>query len=304
MSALAFLTYDVFTETLFAGNPLGVVEGANGLSDAQMQTIAREFNLSETIFIQTPDNASHTAKVRIFTPVREIPFAGHPTIGCAIHLADKAEGAGDFETTITLEEVAGLVPVKVTRKEGRIRAQLTAPVIPFAAGVIPSVEQAAAASGLNAADIGFDGHAPGVFEGGPRFLFIPVTDRDALARASSVEPHWSAALKAAGTLGIYFYTRGGDAPETSYRSRMMAPTGGIIEDPATGSATALLAAQLLASAALSEGANALNLEQGYDMGRPSDLALEIDVENGALAAIRVAGSAVRVSEGTIRAPSR
>src|SRR5438552_180838 len=111
-----FHTLDVFTSTRFGGNPLAVVLDADRLSTAQMQAIAREFNLSETIFVQTPESASNTAKVRIFFPQGEMPFAGHPTLGCAILLAEMNHKQGrSFETEIRLEEPAGLVPVKVTR---------------------------------------------------------------------------------------------------------------------------------------------------------------------------------------------
>jgi len=109
---LTFHTCDVFTDRPFAGNPLAIVLGADDLSTAQMLTLAREFNLSETIFVQRPADPSHTARVRIFFPTAEIPFAGHPTIGCAIHLATAAAGPGDFDSEIVLEEEAGLVRVR------------------------------------------------------------------------------------------------------------------------------------------------------------------------------------------------
>ncbi|WP_336512100.1 PhzF family phenazine biosynthesis isomerase [Pseudaestuariivita rosea] len=128
---LEFVTYDVFTDTRFAGNPLAIVLGADDLTCAQMQTIAREFNLSETIFVQTPTDPSHRAQVRIFFPTAEIPFAGHPTIGCAIYLATLDHPTGDFDVPLVLEEQAGLVPVQVTRKAGQVRAEFLAPVLPF-----------------------------------------------------------------------------------------------------------------------------------------------------------------------------
>jgi trans-2,3-dihydro-3-hydroxyanthranilate isomerase len=136
---LPFHIYDVFTATPFTGNPLAIVEGADGLSVAQMQTMARQFNLSETIFVQTPDDPAHTAKVRIFTPNAEIPFAGHPTVGCAIHLSG---GTADH---VTLEEVAGLVPVNITEGE----AEFTAPRIPAPIGTAPGRPTMAAALGLD-----------------------------------------------------------------------------------------------------------------------------------------------------------
>ncbi len=298
---LTFHTYDVFTATAFAGNPLAIVEDADGLSDAQMQTIAREFNLSETIFVLKPKDPANTASVRIFFPTAEIPFAGHPTVGCAIHLAQKKYKPGcAFETTIRLEEVAGLVPVKVSRIGDVPRAQFTAPVTPFAVDMpLPSIEDTARALSLEVSDIGFDGHGLGLFQGGPRFFYVPLNSRAALARAKVIEPHWSRVVSAMGIGNAYLYVRGGDDPKTSFRGRMYAPTDGIPEDPATGSATALLAAQLLRSEKLSDGTHRWQLEQGYEMGRPSDLWLEADVADAKLTAVRVAGQAVQIMSGVL-----
>lgn len=294
---ITFHTMDVFTDTPFAGNPLAVVLDAGGLSTAQMQIIAREFNLSETIFVMPPRNPANTARVRIFFPTAEIPFAGHPTIGCAIHLAQTAHPAGDFATTITLEEEAGLVPVTVTRQGGAIRAELTAPVLPYAAGTTPEDALLAAALGLDLADIG--PHRPGTFEGGPRFLYLPVCSLAALAKASPVQPYWSRAMEMAGVDSAYLYTPATDA---DFQARMFSPTAGIPEDPATGSATAILAAQLLANGAVRDGSTVLTLRQGVEMGRPSTLFLTVEVAFGALARIRVAGSAVPVGHGQLRLP--
>ena len=296
-----FATYDVFTTARFGGNPLAIVEDADALSDAQMQTIAREFNLSETIFVLKPKDPANTASVRIFFPTAEIPFAGHPTVGCAIHLATKKYKPGcSFETTIRLEEVAGLVPVKVSRIGDVPRAQFTAPVTPYAVDVaVPSAEAIASAIGLAASDIGFDGHRPGVFKGGPGFLYVPLNSRDALARARVIEPHWSNLFADLGTRMAYMYTRGGDGADTNYRARAYAPLDGIPEDPATGSATAILAAQLLAAEKLADGTHRFKLEQGYEMGRPSDLWLEADVADAKLVAVRVAGQAVQIMSGVL-----
>ena len=140
MDRFSFHTYYVFTDTAFAGNPLAIVEGAEGLSTGQMQTIAREFNLSETLFVMAPRDPAHAARVRIFFPTAEIPFAGHPTIGCAIHLA-----ATRGLTDLVLEEEAGLVPVTV--HDGR--AEFTAPVLPTPHGGPVDPGLAAAAVGLS-----------------------------------------------------------------------------------------------------------------------------------------------------------
>ena len=294
---LSFHVYDVFTSRRFAGNPLAIVEGADGLATAAMQTIAREFNLSETIFVQTPDDPAHTAKVRIFFPTAEIPFAGHPTIGCAIHLATKDRAPGqDFETLVTLEEAAGLVPVKVWRNGGEVRAQFTAPVLPAAiACKLPEPDLAARALGLEPDRIGFDSHAIAMLAGGPGFLYVPLASREDLARAKPYEPHWSAMFEGTEIEAAYLYCR----DEGGFSARMYAPGNGIPEDPATGSASAILAAQLLASGELREGLNRFALRQGDDMGRPSRIGLEIDVADGVLAAVRIDGSAVPFSSGTL-----
>ncbi len=297
---LNFHTLDVFTTTPYAGNPLAVVLNADALTTAQMQTIAREFNLSETLFVQQPDDPAHTAKVRIFFPTAEIPFAGHPTIGCAILLAEN-QFDGDFETEITLEEVAGLVPVSVSRKGNDIQAEFTAPVIPYALDVkAPDPETLASGLNLPVAGIGFDDHAFGIFEGGPNFAYIPVASIDALSRAK-IGSGWEALTKQIGTNSAYVYTR----TETGYAARMFSPGDGIPEDPATGSASAIFAAQLLASGDLREGTNNFHLEQGVDMGRPSQIKLSIDLEDSKITAIRIAGTAVRISHGTLETlPSR
>lgn len=287
---------DVFTKSPYTGNPLAVVLGADELSDRQMQAITREFSLSETIFVQTPDNPSHTAKVRIFCPACELPFAGHPTIGCAILLGELAH-IGDFECTITLEETAGLVPVKVVRTGPDISAEFVAPVLPeIAIGAPPSQTEAAAALGLLPEEIGFGQHQPLHWHGGPDFLFIPVASRAALAKAAP-NASWLEMTAKAKTQSVYLYCAEGEG----YAARMFAPEHGMPEDPATGSASAILAAQLLASAALSDGKTYVPLTQGKDMGRPSEIGLTVDVRGGKLHKIRIKGAAVRVHHGHITA---
>lgn len=299
---LPFSTYDVFTDIPYSGNPLAIVEKADGLSTAQMQTIAREFNLSETIFVQTPKTGDHTAKVRIFFPTAEIPFAGHPTIGCAIHLAAKGRDGTDWAAQITLEEEAGLVPVTVTCVSGNIHATFTAPIVPHAPPrATPDAEiltqSASSALGLTQAQIGPD--RPAVWSGGPTFLYVPVVDVSILGAAKPCEPQWTALMEAAGVDSAYLYASRG---ALTYQSRMFSPTAGIPEDPATGSASAILAAQLLANGHLENGTTALTLRQGVEMGRPSDIGLSVDVKAGEITAVRVSGSAVPISSGQIAQP--
>lgn len=295
---LEFHTLDVFTDMPFQGNPLAVVLGADGLTTAQMQTIAREFNLSETIFVQAPQNAAHTARVRIFFPTAEIPFAGHPTIGCAIHLACAAH-PGDFTALITLEEQAGLVPVTVTRHGTDVQAEFTAPVIPHAAPGEAERALIAAAVGIDAAAIGYGTHLPGVWQGGPSYLIVPLASKAALLATAPREPYWSDLMAAAQTDSGYFYTPG---PDCDYLTRMFSPTAGIPEDPATGSAAAIFAAHLLAAGALPDGTTALILRQGVQMGRASTIGLTVDVAAGHLTAVRIKGTAVPISLGRICIP--
>ncbi|MGE0239486.1 MAG: PhzF family phenazine biosynthesis protein [Parvibaculaceae bacterium] len=302
---LKFNTLDVFTNRRFGGNPLAVVHDADALTTEQMQTITREFNLSETIFVMKPKDPNNTARVRIFFPGGEMPFAGHPTLGCAILLAEMKHKPGcPFETEIRLEEVAGLVPVKVTRIGDVPQGMFKAPVVPKKLADGPGKVQVAAALGIAAEDIGFDGHAPMLIEGGPAFFFAPVVSRGVVEKARPCEPAWSALMDSlsghkAYIDAVYVYARGGDGKDTSFRSRMFAPGGGIPEDPATGSATALLARQILISDKLKDGTHRFVLEQGYEMKRPSDLILEADVAQGDLTQVRVGGQAVRVSAGVI-----
>ncbi|MFQ6549861.1 PhzF family phenazine biosynthesis protein [Aestuariibius sp. 2305UL40-4] len=285
---LPYHVWDVFTDTPFAGNPLAIVEDAGDLTTAQMQTLAAEFNLSETIFVMPARDAAHTARVRIFFPTAEIPFAGHPTVGCALFLAEKLG-----LTEITLEEEAGLVPVTIA--DGK--AEFTAPILPAATGAQADPALIAAALDLPPKAIG--PHQPGVLTGGPSFVFIPLTDLDALAKARPIEPHWSKLMDECGVDAGYLYTPG---TECDYRTRMFSPTAGIPEDPATGSAAAILQAHLLANAALPDGETSLHILQGVEMGRPSHIHATAAVTNGQLTSVRIAGQAVPISSGNVTVP--
>ena len=297
---LRFHTLDVFTAEPMAGNALAVVLDADGLSDRQMQIIAREFNLSETIFVQTPDDPLHSAKVRIFMPGGELPFAGHPTVGCAVLLASlKHKSSCSFETDIILEEQAGVVPVRVTRIGGVPRAVFVAPQLPKKIGKPPSDGEIAMALGIDETEIGLGLHRPQVFAAGNPFLFVPVKDMDALARSQVQEPHWSDMLRVAGTFSAFIYTAGGVLRETDFRARLFAPGEGIAEDPATGSAAATFPGQVHFHDPLGDGRHRWQIEQGYEMGRPSQMIAEADVAAGAITEVRVAGQAVYVSEGSM-----
>lgn len=296
---IPYALMDVFTDRPYAGNPLAVVADAGALTAAQMQAMAREFNLSETIFIRPPADPRHAASVRIFLPDAEIPFAGHPTIGCAIHLARAARGDGDWDMTITLEEQAGLVPVRVWQQGGVTRGELVAPVLPRPQGPALPPDLVAAALGLAPGQIGLPGLAPGIWAGGPAFAMIPLDDRAALAAARPRAPHWAALAALAPIVGAYLYAPGADC---DWQARMFAPGAGVAEDPATGSATAILAGPLAAAGRLARGDTRLTLRQGVEMGRPSDLTLTTVMDQGGLTQVRVAGAAVTLARGQITPP--
>jgi trans-2,3-dihydro-3-hydroxyanthranilate isomerase len=293
-----FVTCDVFTDTRFGGNPLAVVLDAEGLSDAQMQQVAREFNYSETTFVLPAENG-HDRRVRIFTPSREVPFAGHPNVGTAFVLASLGEfGRLDVPLVVTFEEVAGLVPVSVHRLDGdRIWCELKAPEALSLGPELP-VEAVAEGLGLTPEDIATDRHRPRVASVGLEFVVVELASRSALERAHPDE----AALERLVTLGastpdIHVYVVDG-TEGFDLRARMFAPFDGVAEDPATGSANCALVG-LLATLDDTEGERSWRIAQGAEMGRPSVLDARVHGAGGEVAGVWIGGSSVLVTEGTI-----
>ncbi|SIQ25180.1 PhzF family phenazine biosynthesis protein [Bosea sp. TND4EK4] len=292
-----FVTLDVFTTRRHAGNPLAVVLEADGLDTEAMQAIAREFNLSETVFILPPEKPQHRAAVRIFTPGGELPFAGHPTVGTAVWLALHDDAAGNLPEMLVLEEKVGPVSCAVEIKGSHAgHAVFTLPRLPEHVGQAPGTDAVAAAIGLAAADIGFDGHSPASYSAGVPFLFVPVATREAVGRAKPQAAEWQAAI---GQGGAFLYTRETAETGHAFHARMFWPGAGIGEDPATGGAAAAFAGAIMAYDRPEDGDHRLVIEQGYEMGRPSQIALEMSVRGGVLASARIGGSAVLVSEGVL-----
>ena len=241
---LGFETVDVFTAIRFGGNPLAVVFDGETLSPGQMQSIAAEFNLSETAFVLPPPRPDVTATVRIFTPRAELPFAGHPNVGTAFVVARRGEvfGAPVGDAAVFAEQ-AGDVALTITRRDGVVSgAELEAPQT-FATG--PAVDGAAVAAccALASGDLVTTNHAPGIGSCGIPFVFAEVASRAALRRASGVVAAFAAHIARDLAAGIYLYTRDSDA-RADIDARMFAPVHGIAEDPATGSATVALGAYL------------------------------------------------------------
>jgi trans-2,3-dihydro-3-hydroxyanthranilate isomerase len=294
-----YAVLDVFTDTPLGGNPLAVVLDGDALDAEQMQAVAGEFNLSETVFVLPPANPIHRANVRIFTPRRELPFAGHPTVGAAVMLGLVAarENRGREEAMMVLEEKAGPVRCGVTVHGPSLgHAIFDVPQKPASLGEVPSVEAAAAALGLMPSEVGFENHSPSAYSAGLAFRFVPVRDLEVIGRAKP-SPGWEAAFGPAG--GAFLYCRETIGSGNSFHARMFAPGFGIAEDPATGSAVAALAGVIQRFDAPPAGAHRFVVEQGFEMGRPSTIMLEMDIEDGAIAAARIAGDAVVIAEGML-----
>jgi trans-2,3-dihydro-3-hydroxyanthranilate isomerase len=269
MRAFRFVTVDVFTERRFGGNPLAVFPDARGLSAAEMQALAAEFNLSETTFVLPPEDPHHSARVRIFNRVAEMPFAGHPNVGTAYVLAREDE---ESPRAYRFEEPAGLVEVRLARDEaGRVLGAEVAAPQPLSLGAPVPVGMVAACAGLPAEEVRTGAHPPLPASAGNPFVIAEVSpaalaaarpDLAAFERAREARPEMG------GRVALYLSARGEGA---SLRARMFAPLSGTWEDAATGSAAAPLAGLLLSLGAAPEGR--WQVAQGAEMGRPSLLSV-------------------------------
>jgi len=289
---------DVFTEKRFGGNPLAVLPDARGISDAQMQRVAREFNFSETTFVLPPENGG-TRRVRIFTPTAEIPFAGHPNVGTAFALAtagELGEVVDGKRVEVVFEEKAGPVPVGIERRNGRIWCELKAPER-ISTGKTASAGMIAAAVSLQPEDVVSTNHPPQVASVGLPFTFAELRDRGALERARTRMDGVDALAAAGINPDVFVYVRSRD--EFDVRARMFAPVDGVPEDPATGSANCALAGLLAKLDPRPSGELRWRIAQGVEMGRPSVLEARARKENGEVVDVRIGGASVMVSEGTI-----
>lgn len=300
--ARIFHTLDVFTDERYAGNPLAVVPDATGLEKDDMQRIAREFNLSETVFVLPPENQAHSARVRIFTPGRELPFAGHPTVGTAIFLAMQKLGTPEREedAIIVLEEEVGPVRAGVRLKPGEAAyAEFDVPMLPEKVGAVAPNDRLAAALGLAPGDIGFENHKPTVYSAGVPFTFVPVNNLDVMGRTEPQLQHWREAFGENDHPNAFIYCRQTVRQDSGFHARMFAPLMGIPEDPATGAAVAAFAGVVVEFDDPPDGEHRLIIEQGYEMGRPSHIYQEIEIEGGKPFRVRIGGYAVPVMEGTL-----
>jgi trans-2,3-dihydro-3-hydroxyanthranilate isomerase len=297
-----FYTLDVFTSEILTGNPLAVVLDAQGLNDKHMQRIASEFNLSETVFVREPARTGHRASLRIFTPARELPFAGHPTVGTAVLLAILDRDGKPGEASFVLEEKVGLVPcaLEVASTE-KGHARFTLPRLPERVGELPEKRKLAAALGLDPSAIGYGNHQPAVYSAGVAFGCVPLKDRAAVTRSQPNGEAFAEAFGGAADGHCFAYCADPLDRAHAYHARMFAPTMGIKEDPATGSAAAAFAGAILASDKPGDGEHRYVIEQGDAMGRPSRITLTVSVAENRLRQAMIGGEAVIVSEGRLRA---
>ena len=292
---LDFVTVDVFTSERFGGNPLAVVLDGAGLSAVQMQAVAAEFNLSETTFVLPAKDPAHTAKVRIFTPKFEMPFAGHPNVGTGFVVGQRDAG-GD---RLVFEEKSGLVAIELLREGGAVvGARLTAPQ-PLRHGEDDVYSDiVAAACGLDVSDIETHSHMPRIAGCGAPFVFAELKSLAALARARPQTDMFARHFPVGLATGIHLYVRDGSGA-IDIRARMFAPLHGVFEDPATGSANVALAGLLASLRPEPDIELRLRIAQGVEMGRPSLMEASADKRGGEVVATHIGGRCVPVMRGTI-----
>ena len=299
---LPYQTLDVFTQSRFGGNPLAVVHQADKLSDAQMQAIAHEFNLSETVFLCEPHNLVHAARARIFTPTHEVPFAGHPTIGAAIALAlrEAPKLLTTRDMTLMIEEEIGVLECTVRHRQGQTPAAtfnlLDAPVEEIWA---PDRERLARALNLTPEDIGFDWHQACCLSAGLGFTFVPVRSLEAIVQARPQMENWIEGMGPEGFQNAFLYTRETQHKDVHFHCRMFAPLLGVTEDPATGSAAAAFSGVIERFEKPADGEHIFLLEQGLEMNRASLMALTVQISLGELTGASIGGHAVPVMQGEI-----
>jgi trans-2,3-dihydro-3-hydroxyanthranilate isomerase len=289
---LNFVLVDVFSDRPFGGNQLAVFPHAEGLTEATMQSLAREFNFSETTFVLPPDDPSNACRVRIFTPSNEMPFAGHPTVGTAAVLASLSEVHDATTRRFVFEEGIGPVTVDIDGEDITLRLQ--SPRYESTAEC-PRVDAISAALSLSEADVAESWYG-GV---GLRFCFVRVASRETVDRAALDKSAWASGV--AGSWSPHLYVFAGECTDGAHLyARLFAPAFGIDEDPATGSACAGLVASLAGRSPVPLGRYELRIDQGVSMGRPSVMHGTARTEDGRLAEVSVGGCSTIVGTGVIK----
>ena len=305
---VSFITCDVFTDRPFAGNPLLVVPDARGMTPAQMQAVAREINYSESTFVLPAKDAAHAYWQRTFLPVKEIPYAGHPTIGTAVVMASLgkiAAGAPDGAVPVTIEVGFGPLGLEVLKKDGRVsrvRMEQGRPEWkePVAGDDVKGQIAAALGVPFDALHPSLPPQAVGT---GNTFLMVPLASVEAVSSALADTRMLSVVERALSVLGLFFFAFDETPDGPRLRARMFAPGAGVPEDPATGSAAGPLGVYLALHGAVpggvAGGSGRFTIDQGVEMGRPSELEVTVLLDGGRPSAVRVQGSAVLMMCGEL-----
>lgn len=296
-----FVTFDVFTDQAFCGNPLAVVFGADDLDDQAMQLIAAEFNLSETVFVTEPRGRDADYGLRIFTPKSELPFAGHPTVGAAVALAFELGGEPGKRRRLVVEEVVGDITCDArinTDKAGSARFFL--PRMPEREADIANPDRIAEAFGLEAGDFLNTPVSDGIWSAGTAFGIIPLRYSDKLAEIEINREAFEVVFGGDNPVPVFVVAKAiSDEHTNDWRARMFGPHLGIDEDPATGGAAAAFAGLLAEQGGFGNGEHSISIYQGIEMGRPSLIRLLIQIENNKLVNAMIGGDAVKISEGVL-----
>ncbi|HYP60907.1 MAG TPA: PhzF family phenazine biosynthesis protein [Thermomicrobiales bacterium] len=303
MASVGYLTVDVFTGRRFGGNPLAVIPDARGLSDDAMAAIAREFNYSETTFVLPPNDPANTARVRIFTPTTELPFAGHPNVGTGYVLGRLESLFGKPATDdLRFEENAGLVVVELLRDGTEVTGAAISAPQSLSLGPVLDSAKVAECVGLPPSAIVTTRHRPQYASVGLPFLCVEISDLESLGRAVPNTILFRAAQDALAEPGlefnVYAYTAISTEP-LAVRARMFAPLDGVPEDPATGSAAGALGAFIAHLQPDVDLDLHVPILQGIEMGRPSQIDLSVRKRRGSVEWVAISGRCVDVMRGTI-----
>ena len=294
---LSYHLSDVFTDRAFGGNPLAVFPNAGELSAEQMQTIAGELNISESVFVLPAQNPAYAHRIRIFTPRMELPFAGHPTVGTActlLRLGRIQEGSS------ILEEAVGPITVHARKRDDRYFAEFTATQKVDVRDDVPSRDILADVLSIDGSDILYDHLKPLAVSAGVPFLFVPVRNRNVLAQIQINQSAWHKSIAGSWAPHFYVITEDAELEGSGIRARMFAPAMGISEDPATGGAATALPAYLdVASNSRTRTQVELRVEQGFEMGRPSLIDVTVVREGDQITAVRVGGETVFIGSGEL-----
>jgi trans-2,3-dihydro-3-hydroxyanthranilate isomerase len=293
-----FYVVDVFTEKNFEGNPLAVFPSAEGISDENMQKIAKEFNYSETTFV-TSTEEKNIKNVRIFTPKSEVDFAGHPNIGTAMLLSIIGEYSDEKQIDIIFKEKVGNVPLRISFENSKPQnAELSVAKLPEKGVDIPSLEQIAKTISLDISAI-VPTEKPFAFSCGLPFLFVPIINLDKLKQATLNHEQWKNNISQSWAPQLYLFTTETELPNSNFHARMFAPALGISEDPATGSAVAALAGYISKFLEKNDGTFSYVVEQGFEINRPSIMEMSFIQKNHQIESVKIKGKAVIFSEGQI-----